>query len=150
MEKNYRAGKVRDLPRYTASAIREDYRPKRSPYERVAEKKRSIRRNAIDRQKREQEELEALRNEFEAMRLENALKRMSPEEKDDLETRFHDEHAGNPLYQKWRQEGLDHPVIRSLFRVFAARHLLETPTEEMFAAFVQKRRGESASISLAA
>jgi hypothetical protein len=150
VEKDYRAGKVRDLPRYTASAIKEDSRPKRSPYERDAEKKRSIRRNAIDRQKREQGELESLRNEFEAMRLENALKRLSPEEKGDLEARFHDEHAGNLLYQKWGQEGLDHPVIRSLFRVFAARHLLETPTAEMFAAFVQRRRGESASVSLAA
>ena len=150
VEKDYRAGKVKDLPRYTASAIRDDYRPKRSPFEIVTEKKRGIRRNAIDRQKREQEERDALRNEFNAIRLENALQGMSPEEKDDLETRFHDEHVGNPLYQRWGQEGLEHPVIRSLFRVFSARNLLETPTEKMFAAFVQKRRGESTSISLAA
>lgn len=150
VERDYHAGRVRDLPRYTASAFKEDYRPKRSPYEVAAEKKKRLRKDAMEHHKREQEELEALRNEFEAMRLENALRRMSSKEKRHLEARFRDEHSGNPLFQKWGNEGIEHPVIRSLFRVFAARNLLEAPTEEMFAAFVEERRGESVSLRSAA
>jgi hypothetical protein len=150
VERDYHAGKVRDLARYTASAFKEDYRPKRSPYEVAAEKRKRLRKNATEHRKREQEELEALRNEFEAVRLQNALKRMSSKEKKHLEARFRDEHSGNPLFQKWGNEGIEHPVIRSLFRVFAARNLLKAPTEEMFAAFVQERKRGSASLPLAA
>lgn len=150
VERDYQAGKVKDLPRYTVAAINADYRPKKTRYELALEEKKSSRKRSIERQKIEHEKMEALRNEFDEKRLNNALQAMSSTERSTFEAQFREEHSGNVLYHKWGDQGLDNPVIRSLFRGFAYRKLLTPATEEMITAYAQERGGESASLAVAA
>lgn len=79
------------------------------------------------------------------MRLDKALNALSAAERSAFEARFREEYSTNVLYHKWGEQGLDYPVIRSLFRGFAYRELLQPPTEEMISAYVRQRMGESSA-----
>jgi hypothetical protein len=60
---------VKDLPRYTAAALRGDYRPKEKPYAANQPKRKQISKVHAQQAKQSQERLEALKREFERQRL---------------------------------------------------------------------------------
>lgn len=51
VERDFQAGKIKDLPRYTAAALNGDYRPKESRFEAAAKKQKQLKKAAAERQK---------------------------------------------------------------------------------------------------
>lgn len=144
VECDYQAGKVANLPAYTAAAIKDDYRSKLSMLEIEHAEKERLRESEARRQQEAAkcaEEKTQLRRKFDQQRLDQVFNRLSPEQRNALEKRFESAHAGNPVFRKWFGQGYEHPVIKSLFRAFASQELLsESKTEEAeFAIFLQTR-----------
>lgn len=139
VEQQYLAGKVENLPAYTLTALKTDYRPKVSPYEAARSAEKKEKKNRLAEEKRQQEKLERIRNEWEAEVFTQKLNRMAAGQREELERRFEEETAVNPLYQKYQEAGMKSPVIKSLFRGFAYRHLMADVKDEEFAAYLRKR-----------
>lgn len=82
--------------------------------------------------------------------MDQALNALSAVERTAFEARFREEYRDNVLYHKWGEQGLDYPVIRSLFRGYAYRELLTPLTEEMIEPYVRQRMGDTSSRAEAA
>ena len=142
VESAYRAGKIAEsLPKYAVSALKNDYRPVKSPIERDMEQKKAGIKQKRERERREKERMEALKNKFEAGRIDDVLKKMGLKERREFEQRFRDQHENNLLYQKTQKIGLEmnHPVVQSLFRSFARKELLQEAAEGEFDAYLQRQ-----------
>lgn len=46
-----------------------------------------------------------------------------------FESRFQKRHENNPLFLKWKEEGMNHPVIKGLFLAFAYREFMQDASE---------------------
>lgn len=143
VEQQYLAGKVGNLPAYTLMALKTDYRPKISPYEAAKKEKSKERRDRLREEKKQREEIGELRQKWEAGVLAGKLKKMTREERDRLEKGFHEESLENPLYQRYQASGPENPIIKSMFRAFAYRELMEDVTEEDFKAYLGQRERET-------
>lgn len=147
VEKDYQAGKVKDLPRYTAAALRDDYRPRKSPHEAAqTSRKQAIKARSVQSRQKDAG-LEALKKEFEYYRLEQAINGLSKSAIEDLQQRFLKHYESNRFFQRWIKKGFDHRVVQSLFRTFAAAELLEKPEKDEFEAFVRGREKSLASFN---
>jgi len=147
VERDYKAGKVKNLPAYIVSALKADYRPKVTPIEVAEQEKKKTKKQAEQKRILEKQRLEQLRNEFEIKRLQDALGRMDSSERGAFEKRFQEAYEGDVVYRKWKGEGMDHPIIQSLFRAFASKELLKESTpEEEFKAFVNRQESGQKSI----
>lgn len=124
VEKDYQAGKIENLPAYTHSAMKEDYRPRlTSAQSTTIKRKASHKTKAEELDKvRMQQELEDRENR--RQRLQQALDGLTEQEKDSLQKRFLEHHRSNPLLKRWLKQGFEHRVVQSLFRAFAAEQLL--------------------------
>jgi hypothetical protein len=141
VERDYQAGKVTNLPAYTAAALQNDYRPRATALEAEQAERECSRRNAkLSREAQAQQaaQRERLRGEFDKQRLQQALDRLSGEELNALEKRFEQIHKGNPIFRKWFKDGYQNPVIQSLFRAFASDELLAECTEAEFTAWLNR------------
>ena len=139
VERDYQAGKIELLPAYTCDALKNDYRPKKSPVERTREEQKKSLKREEERQKREKERLEILKKEFEASRIQAALLKMSKSERQHFDERFREKYNGDLVYRKFQEMGMDHPVVQSLYRAFAKVELLDDATEQEFAEFKNMR-----------
>jgi len=139
VDRDYQAGKVKNLPAYTIAAIKADYRPTINVYEtKQAEKKQAAKKQA-ERAQQAHERLEVLRNEFQSHRLQQALDHLSQEKEKNLRDRFMQKKKGDRFFARWVKEGFKHRVVQALYRSFAAEELLEKPTDEEFMDFVQDK-----------
>jgi plasmid replication initiation protein len=124
VERNFAAGKVDNLPAYTVAALERDYRPKISPYETDQVKKKNDRRRAIIEQAQRKEQEEKEKNEREAADLKRRIESMSGNEREAFEARFQEEYRRHPLFLKWKEAGMDNPVMKGMFLSFAYRELM--------------------------
>lgn len=139
VERDYKAGKVDGLPAYTYTALKKDFRPKKSPVEQVREEEKKSEKLRLEQEKQEQERLETLKNEFIANRIQEALRKMSDSERQRFEKRFHQEHEKNMIYRTVREKSMDSPVLQCLFRVFAKNELLTEDLDREFAEFINEK-----------
>lgn len=142
VENAYKAGKITEaLPAYTYGALKNDYRPKKSSFERDVEQKKTEAKRKREQAHLEKERLEDLKNKFEAGRIDNLLKKMGSSERSAFEQRFHTQNEGNMVYQKTQQMGLgmDNPIVQGLFRVFVRNELLQEPAEGEFEDYIRTR-----------
>jgi hypothetical protein len=145
VESAYKAGKIAEaLPKYTYSALKNDYRPKKSLFEKGMEQKKSEQKLKQERERLEKERRELLRNQFEAGRIEDVLKKMGSSERSAFEQRFHTQHEGNMVYQKTQKMGfgMDNPIVQGLFRAFVRNELLREPVEGEFEKYVRMRESK--------
>lgn len=142
VENAYKAGKITEaLPAYTYGALKNDYRPKKSSFERDVEQKKTEAKRKREQAHLEKERLEDLKNKFEAGRIDNLLKKMGSSERSAFEQRFHTQHEGNMVYQKTQQMGfgMDNPIVQGLFRAFVRNELLQESAEGEFEDYVRMR-----------
>lgn len=123
VERDFQAGKVENLPAYTLAAIKNDFRPKASSYKADLTQQKQSRKKAEAERLRRQEEQEAQQREQEVRNLQQALSSLSASQRSALETRFRKQYGADPVYQKWQDQGIEHPVVQSLFRAFAKHEL---------------------------
>jgi hypothetical protein len=142
VERDCQAGKVKDLPRYTAAGLRDDYRPRQSPHEAAQIRRKQAVKTHASQIQQEQMHLEALKKEFERYQLEQALNGLSKQATEALRQYFLKKYENNRFFQRWIKQGFEHRVVQSLFRAFAAAELLKKPGEGEFETFV-KNRGEN-------
>ena len=134
VEKDYLTGKVDNLPGYMVAALKHDYRPKAAPLEQAQHLCKQRAKVQPPPRKQAQAQREHLEREYRHRRLERALAALTVGEREQLERRFRETYAGNPIYQKWGKDGLTHPVMQRLFRAFASKVLLTEALEEDLAA----------------
>lgn len=137
IDRDYQAGKVKNLPAYTLAALKNDYRPKKSPYEiKQAEQKASAKKKA-EWAKHAHDRLEALQRDFQRHRMQEALDRLSPEESQDLKDRFLQKQKDNRFFARWMEKGFESRTVQALYRSFTAEELLPKASEEEFQAFAK-------------
>lgn len=141
-EKEYKAGKIKNLPGYTMSALQKDYRPKQVPFEEEQKKQKRERRQNEAKKREQQEKLQELRGDFEWERTQNVMNQMSTTDYAAFEKRFHRKYKGDLLYMRFKDQGIQHPIIGSLFRSFAKETFLPEFTEDEFNEYA-KRKGVS-------
>jgi hypothetical protein len=139
VERDYKAGKVGNLPAYTVGALQKDYRPKKNEFEEEQKKKKQARRKDAEKKLEEARRLEDMRMEFDAERIQDTLNRMPTSEYSAFEKRFQHENRENMIYKNWKDKGPEHPVMQGLFRAFAKKELLQEVTEEEFYEYAQKK-----------
>lgn len=150
VERDFQAGKVVNLPAYTAAALKNDYRPKQSTLETEQTEKEHRQQEEKIRQQEaacHEEELQHQRREFDRQRLQKALEQLTQEQRSALEQRFESTHKGNLLFRKWFKQGYKHPVIQSLFRAFASQELLGEAEEAEFDLFLKNRPSNDHAIA---
>jgi len=144
VEQDLIAGKVHNLPAYLLAALREDYRPaaargrKPSPEPAPAvEPAEKIESPAV---------LEArARTRFLAARLQAALDRLTPAERDGLEADYvahlerGDGFEARLLLGLYRKSGLNSKIVESHYRTFARERLVGALDEAEFAAYACSR-----------
>jgi hypothetical protein len=143
VESNYKAGKVDNLPAYTAAALKNDYRQVPIPLAIDTEAaKREIDATAFAK-KNAQEALKRLRTAFYKNRLFNALNQLDEHKRAELEDNFWQTHLRNPLIRKFKNSGLEHPVVNSVFLSFISENLINQQDNPeisvQFAAFVEEQ-----------
>ena len=150
VDRDYQAGKVKNLPAYTVGAIKTDYRPTKIDYEiKQAEKKQAAKKQiAITEQA--DERLQALQGEFQSHRIQQALEQLSQEREKALRERFMQKQKGDRFFARWMKEGFEHRVVQALYRSFAAEELLEEPTDDEFEGFVQYKGEDLKTLQKAA
>ncbi len=128
VEKNLKAGNIKNVPAYTLTAMKEDYRPrKKAPAsERIKEpaknKKESVERKAI---------FENLKTRFDGERFEKFLKSLGAEKTESLKTRFLKKsraEKGGFVYRYYQENGFDNLVVKGAFHAF----IKETLPAEIF------------------
>lgn len=143
VESNYKAGKVDNLPAYTAAALKNDYRQVPIPLAIDTEAaKRKIDATAFAK-KNAQEALKRLRAMFYKNCLYKALDQLDEQKRAELEDKFWQIHLSNPLIRKFKNRGLEHPVVNSVFLTFMSENLLNHQDDPkiavQFAAFVEEQ-----------
>lgn len=140
VKRDYKAGKIeKGLPAYTFSALKKDYRPKKSPVEQDVEQKRKSRKRELEQRRQEKERLEILKKEFEANRIQEALQRMGDSERQRFEERFQKKFEGDLVYKRFQDMGMNHPVVQSLFNRFARNELLTEASEKEINEFINEK-----------
>lgn len=130
VEKYCRAGRVAKVPAYTMTALKEDYRPKKTFLD---EEKEAADQKAIAKREKErrQEAFEKLKTELEASRLESALNELSDEDRNTLEKEFLESMRGKAhgtmVLKYHKEKGLGSIIVRSIFNVFARERLIKAP-----------------------
>lgn len=129
VERDFKAGKVENLPAYAYAALRKDYRPKPAPRE--AERAAA---QAARRQQKTAAEEQTLQEEQEAAAaskaLNTALTQLQPLERQQLEHEFVAAIAAGALpgakvlKEQFDQAGFDSIIVQSIFRGFARERLI--------------------------
>ncbi len=140
VERDYKAGKIaKGLPAYTYAALKNDYRPKKSLVEQKLEEQKKSRKQMQEKKQQQLERLDALRKEFEAERIQEALQDMNDSEQKRFNERFQEKFKGDMVYKRFQDMGMDHPVVQSLFRSFARNELLSEATDQEFTEFINEK-----------
>lgn len=133
VEKACRAGKVAKVPAYTMTALKEDYRPKKSFLEEekeVEEKELKVRQEQI----RRREIFEKLKMELEANRLEAAINKLSAAKRKTLDKEFLESLQGSTngamTLKSYKKNGLGSILVKSVFNVFVRDRLIKAPANQ--------------------
>jgi hypothetical protein len=140
VERDFLAGRVEKLPAYTFAAIKEDYRPRKTPYERQRETQNELRLA----QRRRFEEItctiERLRVEYEREMLNHALQHLLSAERTALEQDFVQERGRDAIIGRfYRKAGFGHPVVKGAFLAFAKQRLIPADAKAGLYAFASAR-----------
>jgi hypothetical protein len=137
VEKNFQAGKVKDLPGYAIAAIEQDYQAGKTPYvvdrEKAKAEKRAREEEKLRQQQAQEKEQEKAQHEADVARILQAVGQLDEREQKKLEARFHQAHKNQAGYIRWHKEGLEHPLMQGLFTAFAKRELLEGQDQQQAA-----------------
>lgn len=134
VERDFRAGKVENLPAYTCAALQQDYRPKRAPREQEQAAAKAARRqqqSAAAQQETADEEEAQKRTKA----LDTALAALSPQQRQALEAEFAAAIANGTtpgaalLQEQFRFAGFENIGVQCLFRSFVRERLLPTSNE---------------------
>ncbi len=141
VEKACRAGKVAKPPAYTMTALKEDYRPKKSflEEEQELEEKQT---KAQQEQRKRSEAFEKLKMEAEAKRLEAAIDKLSVAKRKTLDKEFLESLQENPngamALKSYKKKGLGSIMVKSVFNVFVRDRLIKAPaTQKELKAFIK-------------
>ena len=139
VERDYQAGKIDNLPAYTISALREDYRPKRTVYEQTLEDSQELRATQVRRLEELQELLSKLRSEFDRQVLQQAIEGLTKDQRKELEDAFLDgvRRDGNFIGKFLSKGGLENRVVKGAFLAFAKKRLVRSSERADFERFLQ-------------
>lgn len=139
VERDYQAGKVDNLPAYTVSALREDYRPRKTVYEQTLEDNQELRAIQVRRLEELQELLSKLRSEFDREVLQQAIEGLTEDQRKELENTFLDgvRSDGSFIGKFLSKGGLENRVVKGAFLAFAKNRLVRPPETADFERFVQ-------------
>jgi Initiator Replication protein len=140
VKRDFLAGRVEKLPAYTFAAIKEDYRPRKTPYELQREAQNELRLA----QRRRFEEImctiDRLRAEYEKEVLNHALQHLPSAERIALEHDFVRERGRDVIIARfYRKAGFDHPVVKGAFLAFAKQRLITDEAKAELCAFASAR-----------
>ena len=147
VEQDLIAGKVHNLPAYLLAALREDYRPRAAAPRRMPSPEPA----AADRAEETESPTvrqERSRTQFLAARLQAALDRLTPPEREALEADYvaylerGDGFEARLLLGLYRKSGLHSKIVESHYRAFARERLVGPLDEAEFAAYASLREGE--------
>lgn len=140
VERDLAAGKIHNLPAYLLAALREDYRPADARARRATPEPD---RMAIPTQDGDPPAIspERLRTQFVAARLQAALDRLTPAERESLERDYvgrlerGDGFESRLILGLYRKSGLNSRIVESHFRTFARERLIGEVDEAEFTAY---------------
>lgn len=154
VERDFEAGKVRNLSAYTTAALQQDFRPRRAPIEEARTQRRAERAEAQAQRQVAQDRLSTLRAEFRRDEICNVLKNLSSDEREEIQREFFAKNQKNPMISKFRKYGMDHPVIRSVFLAFVCESMLDdldgSSARARFAEFVRRQSADLVELEEAA
>ena len=132
-EREYTAGKVKNLSAYLIRAIEEDYQPKMTPEERRRDEERAKRREREAKRKA----LDALKERWQAFRASRVRKRfseLSDNEQEAYRERFVAELEKNDpmLYARYRKDGFSSGIVEAQFYTALCTELLTSADETSF------------------
>lgn len=139
VEKECRAGNVKNVSAYAVTALKDDFRPRQNFLEKEQEtRKKAARAKQISDTKRSY--IKKLHDDFEIKRLDDAINALSGDERKRLEREFLDENRSNVfLMQYHRQHGFDNFVVKGAFFSFAKERLATVPaTAYQFRSYLRK------------
>ncbi|MBI4665225.1 MAG: replication initiation protein [Nitrospinae bacterium] len=123
VEKQCRSGRVQNVPAYTVTAIREDYRPRKTFIQAEMAAKEAEKKKARTKKARE-EILKRLLDEFDAKSLEKAIHVLKPKEKEKLQGDFLQHVRGESfLSQYYARNGFENMVVKGAYFAFAKERL---------------------------
>lgn len=137
VEKEYEAGKVKNLSAYLIRAIEEDYRPKKTPEELRREERaakareRQVERNALDEREREW-------SQYRARRVRERFDALSPDEQEEKRQAFIEklQRSDAFLYRHYKKEGFGSHLVEVQFFAGLRDELLTDPDETSFDAYL--------------
>jgi len=141
VERDLVAGKVQNLPAYLLVALRKDYRPVAARIGVASTDSAGVPELIECRQPREVLSLDRLRTQFLTVRLQAALERLDPVEREALERDYIVRlERGNSFEARlilglYRKSGLNSRIVESHFRVFARERLIGVLDDTEFAAY---------------
>lgn len=148
VERDLVAGKVQNLPAYLLAALREDYRPAEARVETTTADPADSAKQVERRDLPPEPPSEHLRTQFLTMRLQGALDRLEPTERETLERDYvaRLEQGGSfesrLILGLYRKSGLNSKIVESHFRAFARERLVGAPDEAEFAAYAALQRDD--------
>ena len=139
----FKNGKIDNLAAATVRAIKEDWVPKKSPFEKEEEEKKQATIRANQKKEEEKILIGKLEKEFNKQRKEKAKKNYAlktENEKKVLINKFEEsKHIAGVMKETYRKEGFDSIGIKILFESFLSEHLLE-PVENDFIEWARKNK----------
>jgi hypothetical protein len=146
VEHDLAAGKIHNLPAYLLAALREDYRPP-TPSSTLRPQSPAVVAVASTEQETESPALrqERLRTQFLTARLQAALDRLTPTEREQLQADYiarleqGDSFETQLILGLYRKGGLNSKIVESHFRAFARARLLGELDEAEIAAYILRQ-----------
>lgn len=143
VERNCRAGKVAKVPAYTMTALKEDYRPKKTFLDDEKEAKSTEVKAAREKERR-LEIFNKTKTELETQRLETALGKLSAQERNKLEKDFLEsiraKEKKSIVLEYYNEKGFNSIVVRSVFNLFAKDRLIKSSiTQKELKAFIKSK-----------
>lgn len=116
VEKNINAGKVADIPAYTITALKKDYRPKETPVEKEKKTKAAASKAKIVKAKR-MEILNGLKSEYDFQRMNKAINALPENELKKLKEEFlgAQRKQNGFVFQYHREHGFDNLTVKGAF-----------------------------------
>lgn len=146
VERDLIAGKVHNLPAYLLAALREDYRT--TAYDQPVAPVAPVAPNRAESSKIPATRLDGPRTQFLADRLQAALARLTPAERERLEGDYvarleqGDGFESQLILGLYRKSGLNSKIVESHFRVFARERLIGELNEAEFVAHAAQQNGK--------
>jgi len=120
VKEKFEAGKVQALAGPTVQAIKEDWKPKPSPYELEQEAKKQAKIEAHKKRERDNEIIEGFKKEFhenKRVKIENVYNTQTNKEKEALIKEF-EKTLKSMMLSEYKKRGFESTIIKSMFNSF--------------------------------